>query len=527
MVEPRRRADHDRPHPSTDPPGNLIFGPPAPSAPGRRDEEGGSDEVVQLARGGGLNLVSALFSQAAVFLVILLLGRWLGRTAVGVYGQAFAFFSLLGLVSLSGFRAGLTRFVAVNRADGDLGALRGTIRVGIGLSSLSAVVCGVLLYALAPWLATVFDDARLEEPLRFIAAALPASAFTDAALSATQGFKTMRYFAGIGLLIEPGIRVVLTASLVGLGQGLRGAMIALLVSNAVAAVLAGLALRKLVGRRTEKPRYNIRELFSFSTVSWMASLAATGLIWADTLILGIYRPSSDVGVYQVATRLVLLATLAMSPINSAFAPRIADLYRREQFESLRRCYTAATGWIFRISLPAFVVLVVFPQEMLRLFGRGFEVGAAVTVVLAVGKLTDAATGPCGLMLNMSGRVALNMADNVAVLVSNILLNMYLIPRHGTIGAAVAWTVSLVLVNVLRVRQVRNAMGMFPFDWGATKGAVAALVAAAAGFALASAVEGPVVLVAMVAIVVVYIGVLLWMRLPSDDWLVLKSVIRRR
>ena len=526
-MPPRHRIRRGplRLHPNGVPPD--VASPPALTALAGEEDGVGGNEVLQLARGGGLNLVSALFSQAALFLVILLLGRWLGRSAVGVYGQALAFFSLLGLVSLSGFRAGLTRFVALHRADGDLGALRGTIRVGVGLSSLSAVVFGVLLFLLAPWLAGVFDDPRLQEPLRFIAVALPASAFTDAALSVTQGFKTMRYFAGIGLLVEPGIRIALTAALAGIGLGLRGAMIALLVSNVVAAVLAGRALLKLVGRRTERPRYNMRELFSFSAVSWMASLAATGLIWADTLILGIYRPSSDVGVYQVATRLVLLATLAMSPINSAFAPRIADLYRRQDFESLRRCYTAATGWIFRISLPAFVVLVVFPHEMLHLFGRGFEVGAAVTVVLAVGKLTDAATGPCGLMLNMSGRVALNMADNVAVLVSNVMLNIYLIPRHGIVGAAVAWTVSLVLVNLLRVRQVRKAMGMFPFDRGAAKGAAAAVLAAVAGIVVSAAVDGIPVPAGIGAIVVVYLGVLLVLRLPTDDWLVLRSVVRNR
>ena len=37
-----------------------------------------------------------------------------------------------------------------------------------------------------------------------------------------------------------------------------------------------------------------------------------------------------------------------------------------------------------------------------MFGRGFGVGTGVVVVLVIGKVTDAATGPCGLMLNRWG-----------------------------------------------------------------------------------------------------------------------------
>ena len=44
------------------------------------------------------------------------------------------------------------------------------------------------------------------------------------------------------------------------------------------------------------------------------------------IILGLYLPSSEVGRYNVIGRLMLLAAMAMVPINASFAPRIADLY---------------------------------------------------------------------------------------------------------------------------------------------------------------------------------------------------------
>ena len=48
-------------------------------------------------------------------------------------------------------------------------------------------------------------------PLRIVSVALPATAFTDAALAATQGFRTMTPFAVVNLVFEPAFRVALTA----------------------------------------------------------------------------------------------------------------------------------------------------------------------------------------------------------------------------------------------------------------------------------------------------------------------------
>jgi len=368
--------------------------------------------------------------------------------------------------------------------------------------------------------------------LRFVALTLPASVFIDAALSATQGFKTMKAYATIGLIFEPGLRLALTAGALAVGWGLHGALIALVTSNYVGAALAALALRRLMAGPRAAPRYDVRQLFVFSTVSWMASLASAGLIWADTILLGAYKTSADVGVYQVATRMVMLAAFVMTPVNAAFAPRIADLYQRHRSESLRHTYVAATSWILRLSLPAFVLCMVMPKELLSLFGHRFDTDAAVTVilVLSVGKLVDSATGPCGLMLNMSGRPGLSLFDNVVVLVTNVALNVWLIPKHGIVGSAYAWAISLALVNILRVLQVKKVLGMFPFGIGEAKALVAAAAAAATGLAVEHwrvQVNLGTLVLGAAALGVTYVAIVVLLGITRDDRLVWDALRGRR
>jgi O-antigen/teichoic acid export membrane protein len=505
---------------------DVATPPPADDAREESDRE-----ILGIARGGALNIGGQLCSQISFFLITLILARTLGRADVGVYAQGFAFLVLLGLLSLSGFRAGLTRFVAVHLAERDWGALRGTVRLGLGLSALASVVLAAILFALASVLATnVFSDGSVATALRFVAIALPASVFIDAALSATQGFKTMKAYATIGLIVEPALRLSLTAGALAMGWGLRGALVALVASNYVGAGLAALALRRLMRGPRATPRYDVRQLFVFSTVSWMASLASAGLIWADTILLGAYKTSTDVGVYQVATRMVMLAAFVMTPVNAAFAPRIADLYQRHRTASLHNTYVAATSWILRLSLPAFVLCVVMPNELLSIFGRRFEVGATVVVVLALGKFVDSATGPCGLMLNMSGRPGLSLFDNVLVLVANVALNVWLIPQYGIEGSAVAWAVSLALVNVLRVVQVKKVLGMFPFGVGEAKALVAAFAAAGTTLAIQdwrADVNVVTLLVGGVVLAATYICVIAALGVTDDDRLVWQALRGRR
>src|SRR6266511_3493884 len=325
-------------------------------------------QVLGIARGGGLNLLGQVCSQVAMLVVTVLLARQLGREDVGRYAQASAILSLLGLVSLSGLRTGLTRFVAVHLAEWEAGALRGTVRLSIALTTGAAALLGLALYLAAPGLAHgAFHDQGLALPLQVVALVLPAATFTDSALAATQGFRTMKPFALVGLVFEPLLRVGLSAALIAGGAGLGGALAAMAVSNLAAAAAAAWALRRLLRRvaQAAPTRARLRELLGFSLLSWGASLASSGLVWADTILIGALRSSAEVGVYNVATRLVTLATFVMPAINGGLGPSIANLHHRHQTESLRRAYAVATSWILRLSMPVFVVLLAFPSQLLR------------------------------------------------------------------------------------------------------------------------------------------------------------------
>ncbi len=395
-------------------------------------------------RAGASNIAAGLVNQGCLFGVTILLARQLGSSDVGTYAQAFAIRQLLVLVALGGMRSAMTRYVAIHRADDDPAALRGTIRFGLAFTVGTSVVFGVALFAASHWLAfDAFNDPAMESALRWVAVGLPSACFVVATLSATQGFRTQRPFAFVGNMLEPILRLVLTIGVLAAGFGLNGSLIVLQVASVVTAVAAFVWLRKLLARHPRvTPRYEVRVVMRYASVSWLSSVAQQGLVWSDIIILGLFLAPSEVGVYQVATRIVLIGGIASQALNASLAPRAADLFRRGQLETLSRLYVASSEWLVRLSLPLLAFLFVCTEPILRLFGPEFVVGVAVTRILIIGTLIDAATTQGGIVLNMSGRNAMNMFDTVGALVINLGLNVLLIPSLGIRGASLAWAVSL-------------------------------------------------------------------------------------
>ncbi len=428
-----------------------------PSAP---DKGRGSG----LVRGAGINVVGRLCSQAMTFAIAVALSWLLGEQGIGRYAQAFAVLTLLDFLALTPFGSGLMRMLAVHNVEGDLRAARGTIRAGVGITLAVAALLAAAEYAGAPWLAqTVLKDHDLLVPLRLAGVALVPLATADSLLFATMGYQRMRGYGLVKLVSEPLARLFLVIGLVAAGFGVVGAVLGLVGSCTLQLALSVRALRRLAGRWYVGPAvYHLRDLCACSVPTGLSALTAMGLSWADSLIIGAYRTSGEVGVYQIATRIVMVATFVIPAVGMAFAPRITAMAHRGERQELARAYTTVTTWTLRLCVPGFVALVVFPGDLLRVFGPGYVYAAGVTLVLVLGSVVDAMTGPGAQMLLMAGKPAWAALNNVIGLVLNIALNLALVPTFGVMAAAWSWTASLVVTNLIRLAQVRWLMKMWPF-----------------------------------------------------------------
>jgi len=122
-----------------------------------------------------------------------------------------------------------------------------------------------------------------------------------------------------------------------------------------------------------------------------------------------------------------------------------------------------TKWIFSATFPLFLLMFLFPEEVLRIFfGSAYVSAASALRILAIGMLFHVFFGPNASTLIVIGKTKLNMVDNIVGIFVNAVLNVLLVPILGIIGAAISTTTSLAAINVLKTAQIFKIHGIHPF-----------------------------------------------------------------
>jgi O-antigen/teichoic acid export membrane protein len=168
-------------------------------------------------------------------------------------------------------------------------------------------------------------------------------------------------------------------------------------------------------------------------------------------------------VYGLVVRLLTANAAILLAVVQILGPFATQLYERGDVAGIARVLKTSTRWVTTFSGPFLVLLLLLGTRVVTaLHQRGGAARAAIAILCAA-FLVDAMTGPVAQVITMSGRPALNFANNAAGLVCNIALNLLLIPRFGITGAALSWAAVIFGINAARLIELRLLLGIGPFS----------------------------------------------------------------
>ena len=167
----------------------------------------------------------------------------------------------------------------------------------------------------------------------------------------------------------------------------------------------------------------------------------------DVIFLGIYNSFETIAYYSIAVKLSSVAALAIVSVNIVIAPKIAKIYKDNNFDKLRGLMKKATRLNVAVSVPILFCIIIFSTYLLSFFGSDYIIAKNALIILASSQLFNSISGPSAIFLNMTGRQkTLNIILIIALLI-NVALNVTLIPTLGMIGAALSTATSLVLWKI--------------------------------------------------------------------------------
>jgi len=505
------------------------------------DAQGSRSEVKQpqestiglIVKNAGIDTIGTAFNIIFMFGSSVVITRTIGAELFGKYSLANSIFQVLGIFAVFGLNTGMVRLTSKYKAKGDRSAVKGTLFSGMLISLCLSIGIVLLVMMLAPLLGRgPFSNVEgFDLILRVYILSLPFFALMMVLNGYSQGLKTLKYSVLVELITRPVVRLLVIIGLFVAGLRLFGVIFGALTSYVVAAGLAFYFARRIspFDFKATAKRLVTRELFYYSLPLVFARFMNIIITKSTTIMVGFFKDATSTGLFGAAATISPFISLSLISFGKIFAPIISELWENNEIAELEANFKSVTKWIFSLGLPVFLVFMLFSPSLLLVFGEDFAGAGTALRLLAVGQMVNAMVGPIGFILSMTGRQKLNLVNSIVLAGLHIVLIVILIPRYGIAGAGLATSVSLGLLNIVRVIEVKVLYGFTPFRPDIYKPAAAGAITFAVFYLLKVWLmweDLPGTLALSAAFLAVYIALLYIFGLKEEKD-VLSDILRRR
>jgi O-antigen/teichoic acid export membrane protein len=422
----------------------------------------------KVVKGTMIALFGSILGLFLVFLSRIAMARYLSVAEYGIFSLAFVILNVLTVVSLVGLERGGPQRVASYSAKGEMGNADAVIRSSVLAAIIASLVSGVLLFLVSDLLAThAFQTPELGNALRIFSFGIPFFTLLLLLVAAYRGFdradvkvyfsdilKNVIFiiFIGVALLFQLSFDFVLYGFVISIAVSCLGIVL--------------LTIRKpLVPRESrppERPRGIPRELLLFSLPLLASAIFTMLMSWTDTIALGYFASIDDVGIYNAALPIAQFVPILLNGMSYIYLPVVSKLHSLGGLKEIRRMYVVTTKWVFSLTYPLFLVVVLFPKPVKILFGAAYVSGSVALQVLIIGFFVHTFLGLNASTLLAMGEARFLMWSSAVTAVGNIVLNILLVSSMGIIGAAYATTISLVVLNIFMSSKCYISFRIHPF-----------------------------------------------------------------
>jgi O-antigen/teichoic acid export membrane protein len=414
-----------------------------------RASEAPRDAARRVVIGAGAQVVAKLIALLLNIVASLALIRYFGPARYGDYVFIFAFAGILGVIS----DLGISRVAAREMAKGDTSAVLGTsVLCRLALATIAAA---------AAQLALLPTHTRPEIRIGVAIASLPF--FTDALLSVVIVFQ-VRLAAQYEALVSTVAQAVDTALILALiysGAGLLPLATAPAASGVIGAALAILIARRRFAAKATIDMRRVRYLLAESWPAGLALMITLLYVKFDSVLVALMRPPTEVGLYGAAYKPIEYVAVVFAVLMTTLFPLLAKWYAKDH-DRFQFAYRRGVEALLALALPVPVLLAFTAKPLVTaLYTRAFVSSAPALTVLGIAMVLYVFNVWQAFTMLAAGRQRVTLAYDVVTLVANLGLNLWLIPKYGFMGAAVAALATGAIVTVFSVTAIGTLLHAIP------------------------------------------------------------------
>ncbi len=406
----------------------------------------------RLARNVVWNLLGTGAPLLVAVVAIPLLIDGLGTARFGVLTLAWMVVGYFSLFDLGLGRA-LTKLVAEKLGKGQDNEIPALIWTAMSLMAVLGVLGAIVVAILSPWLVggvlKIPAELQPETLTAFylLAAAIPIVIITTGLrgiLEAHQRFgliNAVRIPLGIFTFLGP-------VAVLPFSNNLLYVVATLVVARLIACGLyIGLCLRvePELKALVDVRRVLVRPLVSFGGWMTVSNIVGPIMMYADRLLIGASLSMAAVAYYatpfEIITKLWIIPAAFVGVIFPALSYSLAN-----NEENACRLFLSSMKFIFVVMLPIAFLSVMYADEMLYLWlNKEFSDNSGLILqVMAIGVFVNSVAQVPSALIQALGRPDLKAKIHLVELPLFIPLLFLLLDKYGVLGAAIAFTVRMVV-----------------------------------------------------------------------------------
>jgi len=393
-----------------------------------------------VVKNAGASLLYRISTPLSSFVLVFFIARFLGASGLGKYSSALSLLFIFQAVASLGFPYLITREVAQDKSKAGKFFINASF-LGLLFSILAAVLmCLVVNF--------ISDAADVIHAGLILSISLLPYVLSIVCQSLSRGFERLEHIA-IAVVAGDAFKIVFGVLALYKGYGLVYLIIVIAISHFVVFLISLYLTVKCFSMHF----YKLSEI-DFGFCKWVMRAApifnlililGTIRMNIDVLILNKMMGEVEVGIYSAAYKLLTIGTLGISVYILGVQPVVFRLFKSSarEFEILCK---ESSRYFFIVFLPVIAGTMILSNRFILLIYKAEFLNSAYVLDIIVWVLILTAFNQMfANALVASNRQAINLQGNIISTVSNICLNLLLIPKMGAIGAAIASVVSTLAI----------------------------------------------------------------------------------
>jgi O-antigen/teichoic acid export membrane protein len=419
-----------------------------------------------IAKNTLFNFISTATDVAISFVVSILLARGLGTEEYGRYSFLMWFLSLAALLVNLGLGEMTRRYVAEAVGRGDKEAPTGIIQLVLVIRVGVTLLVSLIIIVISGYLTQVFHEVNSGTYFILIAVALLPNTVDLVLSSIFTGFQKYEYGAYIGLLMSP-LRLVGIIVMLALGYGVKEIIMMTTVVWFIGMIVGFLVLGRLMPLRALVSKSRLEPALRKSALKYSSALmgiqGVNYFLWsqAEVLFLGLYTTVESIAFYNLAFKIPQM-TINLIPFvfGRVLLPTIAEQFGKGEISKVRAIYITSARYLMMLTFPLVAGGIALASPIIHTFyGAQYEQSIVlmqiVFIPFSLMGLIHASTS----VIYGINKPSFILKTGIVVIIVSIGLYLWMIPRYGVMGAAIASSVPRIIVFPIYNYYVSKKIGV--------------------------------------------------------------------